>query len=105
MLRLVATPKASIVVVCVVSKLIEVKFADCAMVVIPSVSVPETAPVTALPMFTFVDDPDAPPVPMLIVLIVAVAVAFVKILAVKAVVGVPPKLNVVAAPAKFTVVD
>lgn len=60
------------------------------------------APLVEDPILIFVSEPDAPPVPMLIVLVVVVA--FPNKVAVSDPVGVPPKLNVVAAPAKFTVV-
>jgi hypothetical protein len=52
----------------------------------------------------FVVLPLAPPVPMFIALVTALAVAFANIFAVTAVVGVPPKFNVVTAPPRFRVV-
>lgn len=61
-------------------------------------------PAMADPMVTLVVEPDAPPVPMLIALVAPLAVALAKKLAVKAAVGVPPRVNVVnAAPSVIVV--
>jgi len=61
-------------------------------------------PPFAEPMFTFVVDEAAPPVARLTVFVVAAAVAFPNKVAVRTVVGVPPKVKVVAAPYSVTVV-
>jgi hypothetical protein len=74
---------------------------------VPSASVGEftvVVPPLAEPMLMLVVDDAAPPVPKLIVLVVAAAVALVKRFAVSAVVGVPPRANVVAAPPMLRVV-
>jgi len=103
-LRVVAAPAKFTVVLRVFHKATVVLLLAVRIVGKFKLSVPRIAEAVALPTLTFVVEPAAPAVAKLRVFVVAVAVALPNRVAVRTVVGVPPKVKVVAAPNSVTVV-